>query len=165
MESEGSFPCSQEPTIGPYPEPDESSPHLPKLFPSDLFYCFPPIYAYVFQIVSSLRFFKYVVKYSFHKRSTNFKNLFCTKQITHSTNIISVSIKLYFNIQYISFIGKQHNVRWQLWQHSNNTRTRPKLFVTFLVQLMQRSYWREIFSCLPFVRLQVFNPVSRLKME
>jgi hypothetical protein len=33
MEPEGSLPCSQEPAAGPYPEPDESSGHLPS-FPS-----------------------------------------------------------------------------------------------------------------------------------
>jgi hypothetical protein len=33
MEPEGSLPCSQEPAIGPYPKPDESSPQLPTLFP------------------------------------------------------------------------------------------------------------------------------------
>jgi hypothetical protein len=33
MEPEGSLPCSQEPAIGPYPEPDESIAHLPTLFP------------------------------------------------------------------------------------------------------------------------------------
>jgi hypothetical protein len=31
MESEGSLPCSQRPTTGPYPKPNESSPQLPTL--------------------------------------------------------------------------------------------------------------------------------------
>jgi len=31
MEPEGSLPCSQGPAISPYPEPDESSLHLPTL--------------------------------------------------------------------------------------------------------------------------------------
>jgi hypothetical protein len=37
MEPEGSLPYSQQPATGSYPEPDESSPHLPTLFPKDLF--------------------------------------------------------------------------------------------------------------------------------
>jgi hypothetical protein len=31
MEHEGSLPCSQEPSIGPYPEPDQSNPYHPIL--------------------------------------------------------------------------------------------------------------------------------------
>jgi len=32
MEPEGSLPCSYEPTIGPYPEPDEFSLHFTTQF-------------------------------------------------------------------------------------------------------------------------------------
>jgi hypothetical protein len=32
MEPEGSLPCPQDPTTGPYPKPDQSSPHHPILF-------------------------------------------------------------------------------------------------------------------------------------
>jgi hypothetical protein len=32
MESEGLFPCSQEPSIGSHPKPDESSPYNMSLF-------------------------------------------------------------------------------------------------------------------------------------
>jgi hypothetical protein len=35
MEPEVSLPCSQEPAAGPYLESDESSLHLPTLFPYD----------------------------------------------------------------------------------------------------------------------------------
>jgi hypothetical protein len=37
METEGSSPRSQQPATGPYPEPDESSPHPPTLFSEDPF--------------------------------------------------------------------------------------------------------------------------------
>jgi hypothetical protein len=32
-EEEGSLPCAQQPVIGPYPEPDETSSHTHTLFP------------------------------------------------------------------------------------------------------------------------------------
>jgi hypothetical protein len=37
MEPECSLPCSQDPTIDPYPEPDESSPQFLTLFSYDPF--------------------------------------------------------------------------------------------------------------------------------
>jgi hypothetical protein len=37
MELEGSLPCSQKPSTGPYPEQDESGPHPQTLFPKDPF--------------------------------------------------------------------------------------------------------------------------------
>jgi hypothetical protein len=36
-EPEGSLPCSQQPAIGPFPEPDETSPHSHTPFPYDQF--------------------------------------------------------------------------------------------------------------------------------
>jgi hypothetical protein len=38
MEPEGSLPCSKQPSAGHYPEPDESNPHRPDLFPQDPFF-------------------------------------------------------------------------------------------------------------------------------
>jgi len=35
METEGSLPYSEDPGTGPFPEPDESNPQLPTLFPQD----------------------------------------------------------------------------------------------------------------------------------
>jgi hypothetical protein len=44
MEPEGSLLCSQEPATDTYPKPDPSSPHLPTLFPYDLFSYYVTIY-------------------------------------------------------------------------------------------------------------------------
>jgi hypothetical protein len=35
MEPEGSLPCPQQPATDDHPEPDESGPHLPTLFPEE----------------------------------------------------------------------------------------------------------------------------------
>jgi hypothetical protein len=45
MEPKSLLLCSQGPTISPYPEPDEFSPHPPILFPYDKFQYYFPIYA------------------------------------------------------------------------------------------------------------------------
>jgi hypothetical protein len=52
MAPEGSLPCSQEPTIGSYPESDESSPH-PLSVTSFLYQGYPPIYRQVPQVAPS----------------------------------------------------------------------------------------------------------------
>jgi hypothetical protein len=49
MEAEGTLPCSQEPSTGPYPEPDQSSPYHPILSPT---------YVLVFIVVSFLLAFQ-----------------------------------------------------------------------------------------------------------
>jgi hypothetical protein len=53
MEAQSSLSCSQKPASGPSPEPDESSPHLPTLFPQDTLQYYPSVYAYVFRVDSS----------------------------------------------------------------------------------------------------------------
>ena len=52
MEPEGSLPHSHVPTTCPFPEPDQSSPcpHIP--LPEDPSKHYPPIYAWVSQMVS-----------------------------------------------------------------------------------------------------------------
>jgi len=56
MEQEGSLPCSQRSTSGPFPEPDASSPHPSTLFPQDPFSYYLSVYANSFQVASSFRF-------------------------------------------------------------------------------------------------------------
>jgi hypothetical protein len=51
-EPERSLLCSQETSIGPYPEPDQSSPYHPILFLQDTFEYCPPTYVLVVLVVS-----------------------------------------------------------------------------------------------------------------
>jgi len=46
------------PPLAPYPEPDESSPQPPNLFLKDAFEYCPPIYAWVFQVISFCQVFR-----------------------------------------------------------------------------------------------------------
>jgi hypothetical protein len=55
MEPEGSLPGSERPDTGPYLEPTESSPETHTLFRFVYPLYYPPMYAWVFQIVSSLQ--------------------------------------------------------------------------------------------------------------
>jgi len=58
IKPEGTLPCSQEPTTGSCPEPHKPSPHLPTLFLYNSFIYYLPIYALIFQVVSSLQVFR-----------------------------------------------------------------------------------------------------------
>jgi hypothetical protein len=51
MEPNGSLSCSQEPSTGPYPEPEQSSSYHSILSLYDSFYYYPPIYVFVFLVV------------------------------------------------------------------------------------------------------------------
>ena len=55
MEPDGSLPCLQQPADSLYPETGKSSSCPPILFLYDQFQYYPPIYAYVFQVVSFLQ--------------------------------------------------------------------------------------------------------------
>jgi len=55
MKPEGSLLHSQVPATCPCPEPDQSCPWLTIPLPEDPFQCYPPIYAYICQVVSFLR--------------------------------------------------------------------------------------------------------------
>ena len=56
MEPEGSLPRSQAPTTCPYPELDRSNPHSHNPLSEDSSYYYPPICAWVSQVVYSFRF-------------------------------------------------------------------------------------------------------------
>ena len=58
MDPEGSLPHSQVPVTCPYPEPDRSSPFLYIPLPENPSLYYPPICAWVFQVVLSLRFLR-----------------------------------------------------------------------------------------------------------
>jgi hypothetical protein len=47
--------CSEETVTGPYPEAVESNPHIHAIFSKGVYLCYPPIYAEVSEMVSSLQ--------------------------------------------------------------------------------------------------------------
>jgi hypothetical protein len=53
MEHKGSLPCSQEPSTGPYPEPDQSSSYHSKII-WDPFEYYPRTYAFALLVISFL---------------------------------------------------------------------------------------------------------------
>jgi hypothetical protein len=75
MEPKGSLLCLQGPITGPYPEPDESTPHLHTLFLWDPFEClaYPAVYTYTFQMIHSLQDFllKFCIFLMSHMRVTS----------------------------------------------------------------------------------------------
>jgi hypothetical protein len=55
MEPDDSLSCSQEPSTGPYPEPDQSSPYHPILFPLDrIMNKLNPVYTIIHTISTAL---------------------------------------------------------------------------------------------------------------
>jgi len=78
MEPEGLLSCSQQPPTGSYPEPDESGPQIPNLFP------------------------KILLKWSFHLRLGFLNGLFpsCFPKICSYTPIFLYLISIYnFNLK------------------------------------------------------------------
>jgi hypothetical protein len=61
----GSLPCTKDPAIGPYPEPDGCSPHSHTILPQDPFQYYAPIYAFISKAASLLQnFYQHFVRFS-----------------------------------------------------------------------------------------------------
>jgi len=106
MEPQGSLPCSQGSAIRPYPEPDESSPHLPHCFPkihSNIMFLFTHSYSkwsLIFRFPNQITV--YILRLSHtcymphpsHPSSFNHFNIWWSVQVTKLLPIADVH-KLY----------------------------------------------------------------------
>jgi hypothetical protein len=63
MEPQGSLPCSQEPSIGPYPEQHEPTPYHPVLYLKDLSYYYPHTCVLVFLVVYFLQYVTVLIQF------------------------------------------------------------------------------------------------------
>jgi len=80
MEPEGRSPCLQEPATCSYSEPDQASPAPSIPLPEDPVSYYPPIYAWVFQVVLIYHTFKNIL---IRVCGTHTVNISCKKTVIY----------------------------------------------------------------------------------